>query len=567
MKLSLDLRTALSQTLTPQQIQYLKLLQLPVLQLEQHVRQEIELNPLLDESYDNDNQVNSNEMEGYEPEGSEDFSDKQYDDYNDYDFEHNPQSQIADEADPFEFYKLVWQDDSDFPSKGKAAASDDDDFEPFQIKDNITMLDDLLQQLRMLHLSEEEFILAEQIIGNVDADGYLRRDLEEIVEETNKLIQELNTFKIQDAEKTKTEQVQKNLAKNPAREFAISETAKSIVQNVNNGKSTDLSQKDNKQIELLNPVNLQNAEFVLNKIQNLDPPGIASRSIQECLIAQCKALPKKNAAQKLALEILEKAYELFTMKHFQAIMKLLDVTEDYLKEAIDVIRHLNPKPGNGDLASEMNSVIPDFVVFRDEESNELTITVNDSRLPSLKVNAAYEKIKKESKYRVFNKETREWIRNKYEDAKFLIQAIRQRKSTMLKVMTAIAALQKDFFYQGPSALRPLIYKDVSENTGLDISTVCRIVNGKYVQTEFGTFELKFFFSESLPNEEGEEVSTTVIKQIIKDIVEAEPKGKPYSDDKIAAELKNKGYMVARRTVAKYREQLKIPVARLRKELV
>jgi len=168
--------------------------------------------------------------------------------------------------------------------------------------------------------------------------------------------------------------------------------------------------------------------------------------------------------------------------------------------------------------------------------------------------------------KMFNKETREFIRNKYEDAKFLIQAIKQRKHTMLKVMTAIGGLQHDYFEIGPAGLKPLIYKNVAEETGLDISTVCRIVNGKYVQTAFGTTELKFFFSESLPSDEGEEIATTVIKQVLKDLIENESKDKPLSDDKIAAKLKKQGYNVARRTVAKYREQLKIPVARLRREL-
>jgi len=184
----------------------------------------------------------------------------------------------------------------------------------------------------------------------------------------------------------------------------------------------------------------------------------------------------------------------------------------------------------------------------------------------IKLSEAYKKIRSEAKYKMFNKETKEWIRNKYEDAKFLIQAIKQRKNTMLKVMTAIAAEQRDFFDLGPAGLKPLIYKDIAEATGLDISTVCRIVNGKYVQTEFGTFELKSFFSESLPTLDGEEVATSVIKQVLKEIIDKEPKNKPYSDQKLVEELKKRGYKVARRTIAKYREQMKIPVARLRREL-
>ncbi len=253
-------------------------------------------------------------------------------------------------------------------------------------------------------------------------------------------------------------------------------------------------------------------------------------------------------------------------KHYHQIIKDLGISHDELKNALDFIRRLNPKPGIGDFHTETNTIIPDFIITKDYETNELKIIVNDSHIPPIKMSSAYEKLKKELQYKNSNKETKEWIRNKYEDAKFMIQAIQQRRRTMLKVMTAIGYLQKEFFYEGVSALKPLIYKDIANQTGLDISTICRIVNGKYVQTEFGTFELKFFFSESLPTDDGDEVAAKVVKEIIKDIIDNEPKNKPYSDDKITKMLKERGYKVARRTVAKYRDQLKIPVARLRKEL-
>jgi len=431
----------------------------------------------------------------------------------------------------------------------------------------------------MTNLTSEEIFLGEQLIGNVDNDGYFRRELIEIVREANDSIAELN-FEIKNKfDKERKKLKDDNLQKNPARQYAVSEEALNITKEValengeiipdytiENDNANDTEADSNTKLELIKTVTIEQAENVLNIIQSLDPPGFASRTIQECLIAQCRAIPKKNAAQKLALEILENTYEAFAMKHYHVIIKQIGVTEEYLKEAIEVIKRLNPKPGGIETSSEMNTVIPDFTIQRDEDTNELLINVNDSRIPILRLNKAYEKLKKEARTKVFNKETREWIRNKYEDAKFLIQAIRQRKSTMLKVMTAIAQLQKDYYYNGPSALRPLIYKDIAEETGLDISTVCRIVNGKYVQTEFGTHELKFFFSESLPSEDGQDISTTVIKQVIRDIIDKESKNKPYSDDKIGRELHEKGYQIARRTVAKYREQLKIPVARLRKEL-
>lgn len=576
MKLGLDLRTSLTQTLTPQQIQYLKLLQLPVLQLEQQVFQELEQNPMLEEinlelpetQFDSDSHDDVTPPEYHEPTppNDETFS---YDDSG-FGYEEPAPKFNDDGGDPFEFYKMLYQDDNYYAPKGKQNSGDEEEMEPFQIKAPTSFIEDLMEQLRMLDLSPEEFLLGEHIIGNIDTDGYLRRNLQEIVDEANINIAEINLDIISLFSKHKDPELEG--AENPAKQFAISEDVLLILAKRNNKYKKESNGNHNGKSEfsieekLLKEVDYEIAEKVLKLIQSLDPPGIASRSVKECLVAQCKALPKHNAAQKLALEILEKTYDAFTMKHYHIIMKTLEVSDDYLKEALDVIKRLNPKPGGGDPQSEINQVIPDLVVEKDEDTNELLISVNDSRLPALKLSNAYEKLKKEARFKLFNKDTRDWIRNKYEDAKFLIQAIRQRRNTMLKVMTAIAGLQKDFFYNGHSGLKPLIYKDVSETTGLDISTVCRIVNGKYVQTEYGTLELKYFFSESLPNEDGEEISTTVIKQIIKDIIESETKDKPFSDEKIADELKLKGYMVARRTVAKYREQLRIPVARLRKEL-
>ncbi|TAL67239.1 MAG: RNA polymerase sigma-54 factor [Bacteroidetes bacterium] len=576
MKLSLDLRTSLTQTLTPQQIQYLKLLQLPLVQLEQAVRQEIEQNPMLDESTPDEGNIASSPDE-YEPGEYADFTPKEIPKGELDSFEENiaeaPAPKVDDQGDPFEFYRLLWQDDSIYMKRRTTyQESDDDEPEYFQLRDTLSLADDLIQQLRLLPLKEEEYILGEQLIGNVDSDGYLRRDLSEIVNDTNDIINSVNLQnEIRYIEEKRNS---KSSAKdNPSRAYAVSSEAFALAKNINiseideNGELIDYSEvEDSDAPQLIRNVTLEQAEKILLQIQKLEPPGFGSRSVQECLIAQAKAIPKPNAAQKLAIEILENAYESFTMKHYPALLRQFAVTEDYLREAIEFIRKLNPKPGGLDTQSSINSIIPDFSIEKDEETGELLINVNDSRIPILKLNKAYELLKKDAHYKAFNKETKEWIRNKYEDAKFLIQAIRQRKSTMVKVMTAIAGLQRDFFEHGPSSLKPLIYKNVADDTGLDISTVCRIVNGKYVQTEYGIYELKFFFSESLPTEDGEDVSTRVIKQVLKDIIDAEPKDKPYSDDKIAKELKKKGYNVARRTVAKYREQLKIPVARLRKEL-
>ena len=596
MKLSLDLRTTLTQTLTPQQIQYLKLLQLPIIQMEQQVIRELEQNPMLEE-LDTDAPVDFEE--GYDSDFTRIDESIEPAASIEYDSDFSVKNELEDAKDPFEFYKMLWHDGDSSATQTKSYSDDDEDGEYFQVKNVVTVSEEILQQLRMTNLSNEEIYLGEQIIGNVDNDGYFRREIPEIVRETNDNIAELN-YQI----KIKFDKEQKLKAKfgqeeNPARKYAVSEEALKIMEDGKWRSDDDFEIEDSEsefeeeetkidndfisevgiqalnripvkrnpnELKLIKTVDIEQADKVLKLIQSLDPPGFASRNLQECLIAQCKAIPKKNSVQKLALDILEKSYDAFAMKHYHVIKRQLSVSEEKLKEAIDVIKRLNPKPGGVETETVLNTVIPDFTVFRSEENNELMINVNDSRIPVLRLNQAYEKLKKEARLKVFNKETREWIRNKYEDAKFLIQAIRQRKNTMLKVMTAIAQLQKDFFYTGPSALKPMIYKDISNESGLDISTVCRIVNGKYVQTDYGTFELKFFFSESLPNEDGEEISTTVIKQIIRDIISSESKSKPYSDDKIGKELQKKGYQIARRTVAKYREQLKIPVARLRKEL-
>ncbi|NQW29194.1 MAG: RNA polymerase factor sigma-54 [Ignavibacteria bacterium] len=553
MKLGLSLQTSLQQTLTPQQIQYLKLLQLPLLQMEQHVRTEMENNPMLEDGseqeYENDDSNNAaTDFAMPRQNNSDDRSDGDANSESAQLFkknegagqDSNTSNESSSEFDPkdaFEFYQLIWgEDPSSAKSADNAHATEEEDENIFQFKDVTTLEDDLAEQWRFLSISDEDRIFGEYVIGNVDSDGYLRRDMEELVQEVNAIIAEHNlALQAPGLLGTRTSGFEKDIIPNVSR--------------------------------VLTAITPKQAETVVRKIHNLDPPGFASRSVQECLVAQLRTLPKANAAQKLALLILTDAYDAFAMKHYHIIEKNLEISEDYLREAIEVIRRLNPRPGGGTFGPDVNTVTPDFSVERSEEDDQdFLITVNDSRLPSLKVSTAYDRLKREARYHKFNKETKEWLRKKYEDAKFLIQAIRQRKSTMLKVMTAIAGLQKDFFIHGPQALKPLIYRDVAEITSLDISTICRIVNSKYVLSEWGTFELKYFFSESLITDDGEEVSTRVIKQKIKELIGAESKSKPMSDDKLGKDLKALGYNVARRTVAKYREQLKIPVARLRREL-
>lgn len=546
MKLGITLRASLQQSLTPQQIQYLKMLQLPLLQLEQHVRGEIENNPMLEEGSDYETGASSDASAGdAEPTAARAESTAAEDAASAVAYASSDDGTVAasdvpegatdfDPKDAFEFYKLIWGEDSSSGSSTDTRGGEDDDDDPiFQFRNVQTLEEDLLEQLRYLHITTDERLLGEYIIGNVDEDGYLRRPLSELLQENNDRFAEHNL----------------------------------AIHSRDMGRGKQYAQDLFDDIDVpLTPLSMKQAESILRRVQALDPPGIASRTVQECLIAQLRTVERPNAAQKLAVMILTKTYDAFAMKHYHVIERQLGVTQDYLREAIEVIRRLTPRPGAGTIGPEVNTVTPDFTVESTEDNQDFLITVNDSRLPVLRVSNAYEKLKKEARFHKFNKETREWLRKKYEDAKFLMQAIRQRKNTMLRVMTAIVGLQQEFFRYGPEHLKPLIYRDVSEVTGLDISTVCRIVNSKYVLTRFGTFELKYFFSEALMTDDGEEVSTRIIKQKIKELIDAESKNKPLSDDKLGKDLKKLGYNVARRTVAKYREQLRIPVARLRREL-
>jgi RNA polymerase sigma-54 factor len=531
-KLKLTLAPKLQQTLTPQQIQYLKLLQLPTLQLEQYVKQELEENPMLEEISDDLEQLSWTERV---PEPDALVPSTEYDERSlpasgspgEGEFEPAVLSSEADEQyspdsdreTMFDYFAEHWRE-SDSPRRGD---DDDDDGEPFiqRIRDVPTLEDELLEQVQFLNLTPAERILAEQIIGSLEHDGYLRRPLKEVVAEANERI------------------------------------AEAIFERAQRGEPTDG----------LTQVRLSDAERVLKHIQMLEPYGCGSRNLQECLIAQLRALPERNKHEELALRVLTDAFDDLAEKHYPDIAAKLKVGEDDLRHAVEVIRRLNPKPGYGEqsFGDAALTIVPDFIVERDEETGDLLVSLNDSLLPRLRLSVAYQQLRRQAQ-KSLNRETRQWLHRKQEDAKFLLAALQQRKVTMLKVMTAIVHLQRRFFEEGPSGLRPLIYKDVADATGLDISTVCRVVSGKYVQTDYGIFELRYFFSEALMTDDGEEVSTRVIKDLIRKLIEEEPKNNPLSDDRISKELKKRGYNVARRTVAKYREQMKIPIARLRRGL-
>ena len=558
MKVSMNLQTSLLQTLTPQQIQYLKLLQLPILQLEQHVRQEVEQNPMLDESSDEviaiEDDTDFTPTENLLSTVPKDVMDGN--DHSDHSYDYDePVPFEAEHHDPFDFYESAWNE-TQTPEQGSGDYDDEDDFWGNDQSEVRTFTDDLIEQINVLNLTDQEKLLCYTIIGNLEDDGYLRRSLEDLVDDVNSRIMEENHKQHRDYLRRHKRFLEESLRKNSY--------SSSYFDNLDDD-DTHLSMEEPVPPIPVPNVTLEMAEKALRAVQQQDPPGIAARDLRECLLLQLNAKQNPNASELLAKRILEKSYDVFVMKHYTVLCRQFSINEDELKAAIDAIRRLNPKPGGMGISIATSTVIPDFVISIDDE-DDIFINVNDTRIPQLKLNKMYEDLKKEARYRKYNKETKEWLRKKYDDAKFLLQAIRQRKKTMLKVMTGIAGAQKDFFRFGESALKPLIYKDVADVTGMDVSTICRIVNGKYVQTNFGTYELRFFFSESLPSDDGEEISTTVIKQKIKDLIEKEPKLKPHSDDKLMSELKKQGLNVARRTVAKYREQMRIPVARLRKEL-
>ncbi|TAE31539.1 MAG: RNA polymerase sigma-54 factor [Candidatus Kapaibacterium sp.] len=618
--LGLGLELGLEQKLTPQQVQYLKLLQLTGLQLEQHISQEMEMNPMLEEGA-GDSEI------GDEPEGMTQVETTTEDAPNEAD---SPEETTPDEFatqtspdDDFDVFdrengvnaeEQTWIDFIEDEGNPAKYGGDDEDGEGFPMPEHRTVLDELEDQLRMLDLTEEEQIICEEILGSIESSGYLQRDLQEIVIAANEKIDVLNELR------SREYRTKYGLAAPSANNFSTNtyndddydvadyESAEEYLDNIEISYTRKPAQKlaPKAQNHPAAPVQMQHVsvelvEEILLEIQVLEPPGIGARDLRECLLAQLRALPKLNAPQQLAVLVLERSYDAFKMKHYEVIMRELKVNETYLREALKAIRALNPKPGGGDSGSGTNSIVPDFLIHFDEEKNDFLIQLNDSRVPTVRVNKMYEQMKnqvreftkKGMKSQKLNKDTRQFLKQKYDDAKFLILALKQRRHTMMRVMTAIVHRQREFFIHGKSSIRPLIYKDIAEDTGVDISTVCRVVNNKYTQTDFGVFELRYFFSEGLPmpkdplhtglatkdsngkastaNDEDDddgnnEISTRVIKEKLKELIGQEPKNKPLSDDKLVQELAKHGFTIARRTVAKYRDLMAIPPARLRREL-
>jgi RNA polymerase sigma-54 factor len=493
MALHQSLQQKLLQKLSPQQIQLMKLLQVPTAQLEERIKEELEENPALEVS-DEGHEDEFDLKDEFADDTDDEVLDGSEDEYENIDIS----EYVQDSDDEVGDYKLR---DDNYPEV------DDGKVTPHKVEVSFNEL--MLQQLGLLKLDPIEQKIAEQIIGSLDDDGILRREITSIIDDM------------------------------------------AFRQNI---EITEAQVKD-----------------MILQIQMFDPPGVCAKDLQECLLLQLKRKAAAGADVTLAIKVLEKYFDEFTKKHYEKIERGLGLTDDDLRMVIAQIIKLNPKPGllSGDISHGENYIIPDF--FINNNAGKLELTLNSKNAPDLRISDGYKDMLNEydkgQKKDKRQKDAVLFIKQKLDSAKWFIDAIKQRQNTLLNTMGAIMEYQCNFFLSGDETeLKPMILKDVAEKTNLDISTVSRVANSKFVQTEFGTYRLKFFFSESLQTDGGEEVSTREVKRILSDIIEEENKRNPHSDEKLTDMLQEKGYNIARRTVAKYREQLNLPVARLRKIL-
>lgn len=481
-----NLQLKLSQKLSPQQIQLMKLIQLPALAFEQRIKEEIIENPALESGkeeseFDEYDEMN-NEYDEYEND-KVDTDDINIDEY------------LSDDETPE--YRLKTNN-----------SSADDDEKTTPIIAQMSFHQDLIQQLETFIISENHYEIAKFLIGSLDEMGYLRRSIEDLVDD---MAFTLGVY-----------------------------TSK------------------------------EDVEYVLTHyVQHLDPTGIGARDLQECLLLQLKSKTPTEAID-LATDIIENQFDVFTKKHYDKLLSKYKISQEQLKQAIEQIERLNPKPG-GSLSNQRiaEHIIPDFTVR--VEDGEIELTLNSRNAPELHVSKDYQEMlktyKENSESSKSQKDAVQFIKQKLDGAKWFIDAIKQRQETLFVTMSAIIDYQKEYFLDGDETnIKPMILKDIADKVGLDISTISRVANSKYIDTPYGTKLIKEFFSEAMTNDQGEEISTIEIKKILQDIVDTENKSKPYPDDKLAELLKEKGYPIARRTVAKYREQLDIPVARMRKKI-
>ncbi len=482
-----SLQQKLLQKLSPQQIQFIKLLQIPTVMLDSRIKEELEENPALEDgSLSNAEEISEYSLDDEENVSNEERTEEEFniDDY------------LQDE-DQDDGYKMMADSDSDEDDKKEI---------PFAVSSSFH--ETLLVQLSLCVMDDHQFMVAQQILGSLDDDGYLRRPIHALVDD-----------------------------------LAFS-------QNIFTSE--------------------QEVEHLLEVIQSFDPAGVGARSLQECLLLQLRRKDQQLKTIKIASNIVQNYLDEFTKKHYDKLEKSLDISSEDLKEAIAEILRLNPKPGNSYADNNKQlQIIPDFIITKND--NYLVLTLNSKNAPELRVSKSYQEMfqtydkaaQKDKKM----KEAVQFVKQKLDSAKWFIDAIKQRQQTLIKTMNAIMHFQYDYFLTGDERkLKPMILKDIADQVQMDISTVSRVANSKYVQTEFGTFLLKSFFSEGIQTESGEEVSNREVKKILEDCISTEDKRKPLADERLAEILKERGYNIARRTVAKYREQLNIPVARLRKEL-
>ena len=480
MALKQFLSQKLEQRLSPQQIQLMKLLQVPTMELDQRIKQEIEENPALEE-------------------GSDELEDE---------FDNQDDTEENDTDDEFDLSDYIDDDIADYKTHANNQSKDDEE-RVIPLSGEQSFQEKLSEQLHVLDLNETEFIIADILIGNLDESGYLNRDLEALVDD---LAFSMNVITSE-----------------------------------------------------------QEVKSILGLIQTFDPAGVGARSLQECLLLQINRKQDGDISRFTAKKILEDFFDEFTKKHYDKIALKLEIEDKDLKDAIDEILRLNPKPGGSLRESAKNQlqITPDFVI--NETDGSLELSLNSRNAPSLKVSREYESMLRSysegAKTTKSDKEAVSFVRQKLDGAKWFIDAIKQRQQTLLLTMNAIMNYQFAYFLSGDEAkLRPMILKDIADIVNLDISTISRVSNSKYVQTNFGIYPLKYFFSESLSTDSGEEVSTREVKKILSEAINAESKKIPLTDEKLMDLLNEKGYNIARRTVAKYREQLNFPVARMRKEL-
>ena len=482
-----NLQLKLGQKLAPQQIQLMKLIQLHTLEFEEDLERELEENPALEKVTDDKEEDYDNLGNDYESEGTESI-----------------------ETD-FNVDEYLYDDEPSYKTASSNYSPDDEEFDNESLlTEGQTIYEYLLEQIRLSNISDEELKIAEYLIGNLDNDGYLRRDLKSIVDD-----------------------------------LAFSQ-----------GIYTDIPK----------------LEYILeNYIQKLEPAGVGARNLQECLLLQIEKKVSDNPNVGIAASILKNQFDALSNKHYSKIIQRYNIDEEQLKDVLEEIAKLSPKVG-GNFDTQTitinQEIIPDFII--QVKDNEVIPMLNNKNAPTLRVSNEYKEILEtysNDKSSPEHKQAALFIKQKLDAAKWYIDAVNQRQNTLIQTITAIAKMQKEYFITGDEKnIKPMILKDISDITGFDISTISRVVKSKYADTPHGIVYLKNLFSDSLTNDEGEEVSTKEIKNHLQEIIDKENKKKPLTDDALVTALKEKGYNIARRTIAKYREQLNIPVARLRKEL-